>query len=55
MYFFKFLLQIVEILYNGAVATSVPYSITFASRSKMNYDVTEILIAYKFVFLDIYV
>jgi len=34
-------LQSVEILQNGAVVASVPYSIAFASRSKKNYDVTE--------------
>jgi len=33
----------------------VPYSITFASRSKKNYDVTEAHIASKFVFLDFYI
>jgi len=26
---------------NGTVVARVPYSITFASRSKKNYDVTE--------------
>ena len=35
------------------VATSVPYSINFASRSKLKYDVTEALLANEFVFLDI--
>ena len=38
---FLFLLQSVEILLNGTVVASVPYSITFASRSKKNYDVTQ--------------
>jgi len=31
------------------------YSITFASRSKKNYDVTEAYIARNFVFFDFYV
>ena len=35
-------LQSVEILQNVTVIASEPYSITFASRSKKNYDVTEI-------------
>ena len=39
---FLALLQSVEILSNGAVAASVPYSITFASRSKKNYDDTRV-------------
>jgi len=39
--YFLFLLQSVEILKNGAVVASVPYSITFVSRSIKNYDVTE--------------
>jgi len=34
---FLHLLQSAEILQNGTVVASVPYSITFASRSKMNY------------------
>jgi len=34
------------------LAASVLYSITFASRSKKKYDVTEAQIANKFVFLD---
>jgi len=37
------------------VAASVAYSITFASRSQKNYDVTEAKIANKFVFLYFYV
>jgi len=39
--FFLFHLQSVEILQNGTPVASVPYSITFASRSKKYYDVTE--------------
>jgi len=31
----------VEILQNGTVVASAPYSITFASLSKKNYYVTE--------------
>jgi len=42
---FLFLLQSVEILQNCTVVVSVPYSITFASWSRKNYDVTEALIA----------
>jgi len=38
---FSFLLQSAEILQNGTVVASVPYSITLASSSKNNYDVTE--------------
>jgi len=53
--YFLFLLQSVEILQNGTVVATVPYSITFASRSKKNYDVTEARIANKFVFLHFYV
>jgi len=34
------------------VVASVPYSITFASRSKKNYDLIEAQIANKSVFLD---
>jgi len=34
-------LQSVEILQSGAVVARVPYSITFASSYKTNYDVTE--------------
>jgi len=34
---------------------SMPYSVTFASRSGKNYGVTEAQIANKFVFLDFYV
>jgi len=34
-------LQSVEILKNDTVVASGPYSITFASRSKNSYDVTE--------------
>jgi len=34
-------LQSVEILQNGTVMGSVSYSITFASHSQKNYDVTE--------------
>jgi len=41
VYHFLFLLQSVEILKYGTVVASVPYSITFASRSKNDYDVTE--------------
>jgi len=37
------------------VVASVPYNITFASRSKKNYDVTEASIANKFVFSNFYV
>jgi len=37
------------------VVASVPNSITFASRSKKNYGVTEELIANKIVFLDFHV
>jgi len=39
---FLALLQSVEMLSNGAVVASVPYSITFASRSKKNYDDTRV-------------
>ena len=39
--YFLFLLQTVEILWNGSVVASVPHSMAFASRSKKNYDVTE--------------
>jgi len=49
---FLFRLQSVEILQNGTVVAGVPHSITFASRSKKNYDVTEAL--QKFMFLDFY-
>jgi len=55
IFYFLFQLQSVEILLNGTVACSVPYSFTFASCSKKNYVVTEALIANIFVFLDIYV
>ena len=41
VFYFLFLLQSVEILQNGTVVARVPYSITFASRSKNNYYVTE--------------
>jgi len=41
-FYFLFLLQSVEILQNITVVASVPYSITFASRSKKNYDGTEV-------------
>jgi len=34
-------LQSAEILQNGTVEASFPYSITFASLSKKNYDVIE--------------
>jgi len=34
-------LQSLEILQNGTVVASVPYSITLESCSKKNYDVTE--------------
>jgi len=51
VFYFLFLLQSVQILQNGTVVASVPYSITFASRSKKIYDVTEVLIANKLVFL----
>ena len=40
------------------MVVSVPYSITFASRSKKNYDDTEALITKitnKFLFSDLYV
>jgi len=37
------------------VVASVPYSITSASRSEKNYDVTEAYIANKLVFLYFYV
>ena len=37
------------------MVASVPHSITFESRSKKNYDVTEAQVANKFVFLDFYV
>jgi len=50
-FYFLFLLQSVEILQNGTVVASVPYSITCASHSqKENYDVTETWITNKFVF-----
>ena len=42
VFHFLALLQSVEILSNGAVVASVPYSITFASRSKKNYDDTRV-------------
>jgi len=35
-------LQNIEILQNGTVVASVPRNVTFASRSKKNYDVTEV-------------
>ena len=41
VFHFLALLQSVEILSNGAVVASVPYS-TFASRSKKNYDDTRV-------------
>jgi len=34
------------------VVASVPYGITFASRAKKYYDVTEVQIAINFLFLD---
>jgi len=37
VFYFLFLLQSAEILYNGTVVAISPYSITFASRSKKNY------------------
>jgi len=36
------------------VVAGVRCSITFVSRSKKNYNITETLIANKFVFLDFY-
>ena len=37
------------------MVASVPHSITFASRSKKNYDFIEAYIADELVFLDLYV
>ena len=37
------------------MVASVPYSVTFASGYKENYNVAEAWIANKFVFLDVYV
>ena len=39
--YFLFLLQSVEILWSGTVVASVPYGISFASRSKQSHGVTE--------------
>jgi len=41
VFYFLFLLQSIEILQSGVVVASLPNSITFASRPKKNYDVTE--------------
>jgi len=53
--YFLFLLQSVEILKSDTVVASVSYSITFASCSKENYDVTDAYIANKNVLSDFYV
>jgi len=41
VYHYFFLLQNVQILYSGTVVAGAAHSITFASQSKKNYDVTE--------------
>jgi len=41
VFYLLFLLQSVEILWNGTVVARVSYTITFASRSKKIHDVTE--------------